>query len=311
MRRDRDGLDVEQGIVLRGRLVHHHVEAGAGDALGDERLVQGDLVHDRPPARVHQHRGRLHHGQLPLGDHVLGLGGQRHVQRHHVGHLEQLVEQHEADSQRVLLVLGQPHDVVVDDLDVEAVQPARDLLADVAEPDDAHRLALELVEAHLGEVADPPPALHAVLVLPGQLLQRGQDQHDGVLGDRDRVGAAVVGDRHPGLAGGLQVERVVAGADELHELHLLGGGVEVVAERVAAEAHEVLGVAGGVQEAGAGRVDRHQLEAGRRHLDGDVEHGLGELGREEDLGRHVRHWAPIRRRRRTRRTRPARRRGCG
>jgi hypothetical protein len=102
--------------------------------------------------------------------------------------------------------------------------PARDLLADVAEPHDADGLALQLVETRLGEVADPPLAVHAVPVLPGQLLEGGQDQHDRVLGHRHRVGAAVVGDRHPGLARSLQVERVVAGADELDELEFGGGG---------------------------------------------------------------------------------------
>jgi hypothetical protein len=126
-------------------------------------------------------------------------------------------------------------------------------------------------------------------VLPGQLLHGGQDQHDRVLGHRHRVGAAVVGDWHLGLLGGLEVERVVAGADELDQLDVLAGRVEVVAERVAAEAHEVLGVLGRFQELRCHRIDRDQLEAGRRHLDGDVEHRLGEPRREQDLGGHIRH----------------------
>src|SRR5207302_1507440 len=67
------------------------------------------------------------------------------------------------DAQRIFLVLGQPDDVVVDDLALEAAQPARDLLADVAQPHDADHLALQLVEPRLGK--SPTRHLPAVTLL--------------------------------------------------------------------------------------------------------------------------------------------------
>jgi hypothetical protein len=56
------------------------------------------------------------------------------------------------------------------------------------------------------------------VVVPRELLVDGQDQHQGVLGDRDRVRAAVVGDRHLGQTRGRDVEPVVTGADQLDQL---------------------------------------------------------------------------------------------
>jgi hypothetical protein len=51
-----------------------------------------------------------------------------------------------------------------------------------------------------------------------------------VLGDGDRVRAAVVGDRHLGLARGLDVDTIVARAGQLHELQPGRGAEELVAD---------------------------------------------------------------------------------
>ncbi len=156
--------------------------------------------------------------------------------------LQQLGEQREADAERVFLVGRQPVDVVILDAHVERLGAARDLLADIAEPDDAERLVLELVELGRVEiVAAPAPGDDAVMH-PDQLARHRQHQHHRVLGDRGRVGAAIVADRHAGGARGVEVVGVVAGAQGLHELQLRRLGVEFRAVLELAGADVELGV---------------------------------------------------------------------
>ena len=154
-------------------------------------------------------------------------------------------------------------DVVVADVHVEALHAARDLLADVAEADDAEPLALHLVGADGGEVGGAPLAGDDVVVVVHELLEHGEHEHDGVLGDGDGVGAAVVGDGHLGLARGLDVDPVVAGAGQLHQLQLGRGAEELVADAVARRAQVVLGVGGRIVELGLGGIGDDQLHAGR------------------------------------------------
>jgi hypothetical protein len=104
-----------------------------------------------------------------------------------------------------------------------------------------------------------------------------------VLGDGDGVGAAVVGDGHLGLARGLDVDPVVAGAGQLHELQLGRGAEELVADPRPWRAQIVVGVAGDIVELGLGGIDDDQLHAGRQQLLRDLHDGSG-LGRREDLG---------------------------
>src|SRR5688572_13200493 len=141
MRRQRDVGQPQNRIVGLRRLVDEHVEPGAGDLLAGERPVQRVLVDDRPAAGVDDHRVRLHERQLFLADHAACRIVERHVQADDVGAAQQLVLEHEPDAERVFLVFGEAQGVVVDDLRVERGDPARDLLADVAEPDDADGLA--------------------------------------------------------------------------------------------------------------------------------------------------------------------------
>ena len=109
--------------------------------------------------------------ELAGAEHVPGDRVERHVERDDVGGAQQLRQQHEADAEGVLRVLGQARDVVVDDLHVEGGGPARDLLADGAQAHDAEGLALELVGPVRGEVPYPPLAGDHVAVVPGQRLR--------------------------------------------------------------------------------------------------------------------------------------------
>jgi hypothetical protein len=154
---------------------------------------------------------------------------ERDVERDHVRRSQELAEQYEADAERVFLGLGEPADVVVLHAHVEPVRLARDLLADVAQAHEPEHLALDLVAARLREVPHAPLPGHDVVVLPHQPLQHRQHQRDRVLGHRHGVRAAAVRHRHARLARGLEVERVVAGGDELNQTQPGRGAEELVA----------------------------------------------------------------------------------
>ena len=65
----------------------------------------------------------------------------------------------------------------------------------------------------------------------------------------------VVGDGHTGLAPGLDVDPVAAGAGQLPKLQLGRGAEELVTDPEARRAEVVLGVAGGIVELGLGGID--------------------------------------------------------
>src|SRR6201987_703420 len=71
--------------------------------------------------------------------------------------LQQLGEQRKAHAERVFGVAAEPGDVVILDTHMERLGEACHLLADVAEPDDAEDLVLELVEHDRREIVIVPP----------------------------------------------------------------------------------------------------------------------------------------------------------
>ena len=108
---------------------------------------------------------------------------------------------------------GEARDVEILHMHAERLRQPRDLLADGAESDDAERLVVQLVHARRRPVAAPAPARHAA-VLPDHFARHREHQHDGVLGHRDRVCAAVVGERHLRAPRGFEIDVVVAGAEQ-------------------------------------------------------------------------------------------------
>src|SRR5438445_215086 len=251
------------------------------------RVVPRSL-HHAAAAGVVQDGARLPLGEPARAHHQARPSGQRSVQAHVVRGTAELLEEDESDAERFLRVLDEPHDIVVLDVHVEAGRSAGYLLADVAEPHDPERLPRELVEARRREVAHPPLAGDDVVVLPDELLRDGQHERYRVLGDGDRVGAAVVADGDPRLPGGLEVHPVVAGADELDELHARCGTVEVRPEARAGKADEILGVLQGVQELGRPLLADVELIARRHDRAGDLDQRGGQLRRQNDLDCHGR-----------------------
>ena len=190
-------------------------------------------------------------------------------------------------AEGVLLVLGESEDVVVENLHVEALRAADDLLPDGAQTHDAERLAGELIHALLSDVADTPLPRHDVVVHPGEPLEDGENEHYGVLGDGHRVRPAVVGDGHPRPASGLDVEPIIAGADELDQLELGRGLVERGVHAPAGEAHQVLGLLDCLRELRVFALEHDELEAGRDHAAGDVHDALRKGRAKHDLGGHA------------------------
>ena len=138
------------------------------------------LVHHRASAGVDQYGVRLHQRQRLRIHHVARGVGQRDVQGDDVGGLQQFAQEPEAGAHRVLGVLVQPHDVIVENVHAEALGDACNLLADVAKADDAERLAGELVEFLPHKLVAVPDADQVDLVLPDELLAHHEHQRERV-----------------------------------------------------------------------------------------------------------------------------------
>ena len=120
---------------------------------------------------------------------------------------------------------------------------------------------------------------------PDQPARDGQHQHQGVLGDRGRVGAAIVADRHARGARGFQIIGVVAGAQGLDQLQLRRLAVEFRSVLELAGADVELGVLEQVPEFGAAMRRGHQFVAGRDQIMSDLESFLGMgVGGEDAVG---------------------------
>ena len=122
-------------------------------------------------------------------------------------------------------------------------------------------------------------------MLPGEPAAHGQHQQHRVLGDRDRVGAAVVAYRDLGAARGLYVDTVVAGGEKLHQLEPRGGAVERIVHRDFAGAEQVLRLRQGGGEFGRTGGGGHDFELGGRELVHHVEVGQ-RIGGDEDARHH-------------------------
>ena len=198
-----------QQLLAHPRLELEDVQPGAGDPAGGQRPGQRRLVHQWAAAGVDQDRGGLHQSQRTFVDQVMGLRGQRGVQRDEIGSGQQLVQLHPARPHarhRTFLAGG------VEDRHVEAVLcPPGDGRADPSHADDAERLAGH-IQAHRflqqrpgREVAVPqqPVGLH-------QPAGTAEQQRHRLVGGGVGEHAGRVGHLHPRLPGGGDVDVVVA-----------------------------------------------------------------------------------------------------
>src|SRR5262244_971286 len=132
----------------------------------------------------------------------------------------------------------------------EPLRARRDLPADVAEADDAERLAGDArdraaIRVQLGGM--PPPASLAHVLVHAHELARDRDQKaDRLLGDFDRVTARRVADLDAELVRGLEVHAVDADAGAADDLAALELRNDLARERHGAVHDDTVGVAAGL-----------------------------------------------------------------
>ena len=196
----------ESGVHLR--LVLEHVERGAGDQAGAQRLDQRRLVDDRPARSVDQERRRLHPRQRDGVDEVVRVGVVGAVDRHDVARRQQVVE-----LEPLCVEMGRDLGcdraaVVVHDLHPERPRPRRQRLADPTHPDDSELAALDAGAEH--HEHPPRPRLTGP-DQPFPLRQPARDHQD---------------QRHRQVGGGVGEHARRVGHD--HAPARAGGDVDVV-----------------------------------------------------------------------------------
>jgi hypothetical protein len=92
-----------------------------------------------------------------------------------------------------------------------------------------------------------------------------QHQQQRMLGDRDRVRAAIVADRHPSLPSGFDVEPIVAGAEQLDQLETGCRPIEFGTELKARAADVIFGILQRRREFGAVELGDDELVARRQY----------------------------------------------
>ena len=112
-------------------------------------------------------------------------------------------------------------------------------------------------------------------MLPDQPAFHGEHQHQRVLGDRDRVGAAVIGDGNAGEACRREIHVVVTGAQQLHQSQARCDPVERGIELHTRITDDVGGLAQRRRKLRALTCDERGVEAGRRQF----LRNLADLGR--------------------------------
>ena len=135
---------VTQRVVGRHRLGGVDVDGGTTQVTRVERIGQRRLVDDAAASHVEDERARLGRLQLRLTDEAARLRGERSVDGDDVGAVQQLREADQLGAELGSLVLGHVR-VVGEDAHLETRGTTRDRASDLAEADDAERLAAQLM----------------------------------------------------------------------------------------------------------------------------------------------------------------------
>ena len=171
---DHPGMSQQVGRD-RGFLFQH-VQAGAAEVFGSQRVDQGGGVDQAAAADVDQERALRHEGEFPFADQVPGLRGQGCVQDDHVAGGQQFVQGQDGGAAGVIgRVRGGDHHLHAQRLELGHGGPA-----DPAEPDDPAGQGGQPAQPGAGRV----PAARADLTVGGdQSAGVGERQADGVVGD--------------------------------------------------------------------------------------------------------------------------------
>ncbi len=204
------------GHVL-ARLRGEDVDRRATEVPRAQRVRERPDVDDRAAAEVQEARAGLHAGELRGADHLVRLGRRRDVERHEIGLLEDLLHRGKRDrvAHRELA-----DDVVEHDPHSEHLGEHTDLAPDVTVPDDAERLAADLVRPR-GALA-PSSRVH----LAHPVADPSREHHDlgdDELGDAPRVAERCV--EHGDTLRARRIERdlVRSDAERSDDEELIGG----------------------------------------------------------------------------------------
>ena len=193
VRRQHDVVHLEKLARRRQRLRLEGIEPRRQQLAGVQRRHHGLLIDDVAACAIDQDRAALHAGKaLGVDDVMVGFAAGA-MQREDVALGHQLVERHVAGVELLLDLFAGPVGIMIDDLDFEALQALGDVLADIAEAENADRLAGQLAAERTQLGVDPFARAHAA-VGHRDAPQRAQDQQHGVLGHSARV--RTCGDRH-------------------------------------------------------------------------------------------------------------------
>ncbi|MNM12347.1 hypothetical protein D3C81_225200 [compost metagenome] len=131
-------------LAVGRRLFREDVDRRTGQMFAGQYIAQRRDIHHGAARGVDQNRTRLHQRQLFCTHHVLGRRGFRHVQRHHVAHIEQIgqVSYLLGITQRQLVL-----DVVEKHLHAQAFGQDTQLGADMAVADNPQSLAARFERA--------------------------------------------------------------------------------------------------------------------------------------------------------------------
>jgi hypothetical protein len=131
-------------VVGRQRLARHDVEGGTAEPAARQRPHQRLPVDHLAPGHVDQDRPRLHGGEGPVVEQLVGGLGQRAAHGHHVGGGQQVLEAAGRPHVSHTVTAGHRHLVQRQQAHAEAEGAAGHGPAGATEADDAHGQALEL-----------------------------------------------------------------------------------------------------------------------------------------------------------------------
>ena len=155
-------------------------------AIGPGAQGRGErrLVDDRPSRRIDEKRRRLHPLQRGGVDQVVRLSAERAVERHDISSPQQLLEREEARLELRLDRTLRPPPARICDLHAERPRPACRRLADLAEPDDPERLALDAGPEHEEHAPRPRGLRPDEPFALAQAPRRHQDERERQVGCR-------------------------------------------------------------------------------------------------------------------------------
>ena len=196
-------------MLQRRRLLVPDVDAGAAQLARLQRRIERGLVGDAAARRGHEDGALLHAGDGRRIDHAQRFAGARTVDRDEIGLREQFLQRHRTRAAPGDLV-GADIRIVGQHGHAEGGRKARDARADMADADQSDGLAGNVVPHQVfTRIAAVAPQAPVAFVYP---LRQRQHHAERVLGDRARVHAGLVDDDDAGLAAGVDIDGVVAGA---------------------------------------------------------------------------------------------------